>query len=61
MNKTELKRLLIYLAFSFGLAYAWFFVTNMKFVKSHAEFHRTRNAGSAYRSYSDKICYKRRL
>ncbi|MBQ2184507.1 MAG: hypothetical protein II399_07695, partial [Lachnospiraceae bacterium] len=33
MNKTELKRLLIYLAFSFGLAYAWFFVTNMKFVK----------------------------
>ena len=30
-KKLELKRLLIYLAFSFGLAYAWFFITNMKF------------------------------
>ena len=30
-KKTELKRLLIYLAFSFGTAYAWFFITNMKF------------------------------
>ena len=30
-KKIELKRLLVYLAFSFGLAWVWFLVTNIRF------------------------------